>query len=174
MSTFLNTCTRTALFYSTLLGRVTRRCSKRKKKKKKNKKKGVAPTFKQFHNWYYKWSFQYIESCYSIRIRTHGVSEFRFFFFFFFFFLLFFLRVSQMSFLKLRVTRATRAFYTGEKHGGKNCILSMALFQKVFETLLWNWTNDISKQGKFIMFLDGDMHVQLYLNSLVSTLVNVF
>ena len=28
----------------------------------------------------------------------------------------FFLRVSQMSFLKLRVTRATRAFYTGEKH----------------------------------------------------------
>ena len=39
------------------------------------------------------------------------------FFFFFFFFSSFFLRVSQMSFLKLRVTRATRAFYTGEKSG---------------------------------------------------------
>ena len=51
-------------------------------------------------------------------ISEHGVSEFGhmacpnsdFFFFFFF------LRVSQMSFLKLCVTRATRAFYTGEKH----------------------------------------------------------
>ena len=29
-----------------------------------------------------------------------------------------------------------------------------------------------SKQGKFIMFLDGD--IQLYLNSLVSTLVDIF
>ena len=57
-------------------------------------------------------------------ISEHGVSEFGhmacpnsdFFFFFSFFFSSFFLRVSQMSFLKLRVTRATRAFYTGEKH----------------------------------------------------------
>ena len=59
-------------------------------------------------------------------ISEHGVSEFGhmacpnsdfffFFFFFFSFFFSFFLRVSQMSFLKLRVTRATRAFYTGEK-----------------------------------------------------------
>ena len=55
-------------------------------------------------------------------ISEHGVSEFGHMacpnsdFFFFFFFFPFFLRVSQMSFLKLRVTRATRAFYTGEKH----------------------------------------------------------
>ena len=66
-------------------------------------------------------------------ISEHGVSEFghmacpnsdfffffSFFFFSFSFFFSFFLRVSQMSFLKLRVTRATRAFYTGEKHGCK-------------------------------------------------------
>ena len=63
-------------------------------------------------------------------ISEHGVSEFGhmacpnsdfffsfFFFLFFSFFSSFFLRVSQMSFLKLRVTRATRAFYTGEKSG---------------------------------------------------------
>ena len=46
----------------------------------------------------------------------YGVSEFDFFFFFFFFF--FFPRVSPMSFLKLRETRATRVFYTGEIIGG--------------------------------------------------------
>ena len=48
-------------------------------------------------------------------ISEHGVSEFGHMACpnsDFFFFSSFFLRVSQMSFLKLRVTRATRAFYT--------------------------------------------------------------
>ena len=83
-------------------------------------------------------------------ISEHGVSEFGhmacpnsdFFFFFFFFFFFsfflffFFLRVSQMSFLKLRVTRATRAFYTGEKSASKNNWYNILIHYK---NKLWHW-----------------------------------
>ena len=60
------------------------------------------------------------------------------FFFFFSFFFSIFLRVSQMSFLKLRVTRATRAFYTGEKGGLLHVEDSCKLFFFFFFFGVWS------------------------------------
>ena len=99
-------------------------------------------------------------------ISEHGVSEFGhmacpnsdFFFLFFSFFFSFFLRVSQMSFLKLRVTRATRAFYTGEKRatligsyeqGG----LNMIDIPSFFNALKIKWISRFLNEGSSLWFI---------------------
>ena len=49
-----------------------------------------------------------------VRIRIYFILFYFYLFIYLYIFFFFFLRVSPMSFLKLRETRATRVFYTGE------------------------------------------------------------